>query len=276
MAPFSRNQFIASAAGTLEVMEALGSGSPSKSLAELVRLTGKPKGTVHRMVSTLVNTGFASYSKETCTYALTLKAWRIGSAALQNFDLASAAKPALERLSAETGETVHLSVLEPTGDIVYVAKVASPKSIGVQTRLGQLSPSWCTATGRALLAYHHEIAERVLEGNLERRTPHTTTDPQELRHILQKTRADGYVLARAENVAEMGGIASPIRDHSGEVIASVGVAMPIFRMSQHSIKSIVPLVKQAAADISQRMGFSGKTPIKNWDGTPGQVQQFIA
>lgn len=224
-------------------------------LAELVQATGRPKGTVHRMLSTLVNTGFATYTRASGHYALTLKAWRIGSVALRDFDLVELARPTMERLRAETGETVHLSVLEPSGEIVYVAKVVSPKSIGVQTRLGQLSPSWCTATGRSILAHHLPIAERVLAGKLERRTPQTSTDPHAIRRILDQVRRDGYAIARGENHPDMGGVAAPIWDHSNQVVASVGVAIPIYRMSADVVRGAVARVQLAAKAISHELGY---------------------
>jgi DNA-binding IclR family transcriptional regulator len=256
MPDFTRNQVIAAAAGTLEVLEALSRADGPASLAELVQATGRPKGTVHRMVSTLVNTGFATYSRESGRYALTLKSWRIGASALRDFDLVEVARPTLDRLRLETGETVHLSVLEPSGEIVYVAKVVSPKSIGVQTRLGQLSPAWCTATGRAILAHHADTAERLLAGKLVKRTPQTVTDPRELRRILERVRKDGHAVARSENHPDMGGVAAPIWDHAGQVIASVGVAMPVFRMTAEAVKATIPNVRSAAATISQALGYS--------------------
>jgi IclR family transcriptional regulator, KDG regulon repressor len=254
MTAFTRNQVIAAAAGTLEVLEALSRGEGPMTLAQLVQATGRPKGTVHRMVSTLVNTAFATYSRSSGTYALTLKAWRIGSSALRDFDLVNVARPTLDRLRSETGETVHLSVLEPSGEIVYVAKVVSPKSIGVQTRLGQLSPSWCTATGRSILAFHPETAERILAGRLEQRTPLTVTDARELRGILARVRDEGYAVARGENHPEMGGVAAPIWDHAGQVAASVGVAMPVYRMTAAVVRSTIPQVRRAADLISRELG----------------------
>lgn len=262
MTAFTRNQVIAAAAGTLEVLEALSRAEGPMSLAELVQATRRPKGTVHRMVSTLVNTGFATYSRPSGLYALTLKAWRIGSSALRDFDLVNLARPILDRLRSETGETVHLSVLEPSGEIVYVAKVVSPKSIGVQTRLGQLSPSWCTATGRSILAHHEEIAARILSAKLERRTPQTITDARELRRILERVRQDGYAVIRAENHPEMGGVAAPIWDHSGQVVASVGVAMPVYRMTADVVRGTIPRVLGAAEAISQEMGYSTPSTVR--------------
>ena len=259
MPALTRNQIIASAAGTLEVLEALSRGDGPMSMADLVQATARPKGTVHRMVSTLVNTGFATYSRATGSYALTLKAWRIGSSALRDFDLVNLARPVLDRLRSETGETVHLSVLEPSGEIVYVAKVVSPKSIGVQTRLGQLSPSWCTATGRSILAFHADTAERILAGPLHQRTSRTITDAQELRRMLARVREDGYAVARGENHPEMGGVAAPIWDHAGQVVASVGVAMPVYRMTADVVRSSIPRVRLAAATISREIGFPAGT-----------------
>lgn len=254
MTAFTRNQVIAAAAGTLQVLEALSRGEGPMTLAQLVQATGRPKGTVHRMASTLVNTGFATYSRAQGAYALTLKAWRIGSSALRDFDLVNLARPTLDRLRSETGETVHLSVLEPSGEIVYVAKIVSPKSIGVQTRLGQLSPSWCTATGRSILAYHDEMAERVLSGRLEQRTSRTVTDAREIRRILARVRHDGYAVARGENHPEMGGVAAPIWDHSAQVVASVGVAMPVYRMTADVVRTAIGRVRVAADVISQELG----------------------
>ncbi len=255
MAAFTRNQVIAAAAGTLEVLEALSRGDGPMTLAQLVQATSRPKGTVHRMLSTLVNTGFATYNRAGGVYALSLKAWRIGSSALRDFDLVNVARPILDRLRSETGETVHLSVLEPSGEIVYVAKVVSPKSIGVQTRLGQLSPSWCTATGRSILANDEHTSERILAGVLEQRTSLTVTDPRELRRKLARVRADGYAVTRGENHPEMGGVAAPIWDHNAQVVASLGVAMPVYRMTAEVLRVTIPWVLQAADAVSRELGY---------------------
>lgn len=251
----NRNQLIAAAAGTLQMMEILGRGEGPMTLGQVVTASGRPKGTVHRMLSTLVHTGFATYERETGLYGLTLKAWRIGSGALRDFDLVERARPLLDALRQDSGETVHLSVLEPSGEIVYVAKTTSAQSIGVQTRLGQLSPAWCTATGRAILAFDDQAVERALAGKLERRTAKTVTDPKALRRMLLQVREDGYAVTMAENHPDMGGVAAPVRDYTGGVIAAVGVAMPVYRMGEAAVRAMIPRVRDAAAAISAAMGF---------------------
>lgn len=252
----NRNHVIASAAGTLEILEALGDANTPVTLGHVVAATGRPKGTVHRMLSTLVHTGFARQNPASGRYSLTLKAWRIGSGTLRDLDLVKAALPVLDQLMEEAGETVHLAVLDPSGTAVYVARVESPRSVRVQTRLGQTNPAWCTATGRAMIAFHPDVAERVLERPLERRTAKTLTDQRRLRDALAEVRAQGYAVTLAENHPEIGGIAAPVRDHTGQVVAACGIGVPAFRMDGPYIKREIPLVLRAAARISAALGHS--------------------
>ena len=253
--PSNRNHLIASVAATLEVLEVIAEAAAPLSLSAVVEATGRPKGTVHRMLVTLVNTGYLEQDRASSRYRLTTKLWRLGAAVVERLDVVKIARPWLERLVADTDETVHLSALDASGGIVYVSKVESPRSIRVQTRIGQLSPSWCTATGRSILAFHPELAERVLGGPLEPRTAKTITDPKRIRAALREVAAKGVAVTRAENHPEMGGISAPVRDHTGAVIASCGVAIPIFRMSRELVERCIPHVLRTAARISAELGY---------------------
>lgn len=257
--PANRNHLIASVAATLEVLEAIAEAAAPVALSSVVAATGKPKGTVHRMLVTLVNTGYLEQDRSSSHYRLTTKLWRLGAPAVESLDVVKLARPWLERLMSATDETVHLSALDASGGIVYVSKVESPRSIRVQTRIGQLSPSWCTATGRSILAFHPQLAERVLGGRLEPRTARTITDRRRIRAVLREVAAKGFAVTRAENHPEMGGISAPVRDHTGSVIASCGVAVPIFRMSRALVERCVPQVLRAAASISAELGWELRT-----------------
>jgi DNA-binding IclR family transcriptional regulator len=225
------------------------------SLSAIVEATGKPKSSVHRILSTLINVGFVSQDAGTGLYRLTLKVWRLGMSALSEIDVLNVARPYLENLMKETDETVHLSVLDASGDVIYVSKVESPRSIRVQTQIGRLVPSWCTATGRALLAFNPAAAENVLSRPRPARTPKSETDPARLRKILSDIAAKGFAITKEENHPEMGGIAAPIRDHSGAVVAACGIAIPSFRMDRQLIQRCIPLVLAAAETISSELGY---------------------
>jgi DNA-binding IclR family transcriptional regulator len=253
--PANRNHLIASVAATLEVLEAIAEAATPLALGAVAAATGKPKGTVHRMLVTLVNTGYLEQDPGSGRYQLTTKLWRLGAPAVESLDVVKIARPWLERLVSDTDETVHLSVLDASDHIVYISKVESPRSIRVQTRIGQLSPCWCTATGRSILAFNPALTERVLARALPARTPKTLTDPKRLRAALREVAAKGYAVTRAENHPEMGGLAAPIRDHKGEVTASCGIAIPAFRMTRELVEQCTPHVVRTAAAISAELGY---------------------
>jgi DNA-binding IclR family transcriptional regulator len=206
------------------------------------------------MLATLINTGFAVSDPATGRYRPTLKLWRLGASAVRDLELTRVAVAPLEKLMAETGETVHLAVLDPSGGAIYVSKVECPQSIRVQTRLGQLNPAWCTATGRCMLAFHPRVAEKVLAGTLTSRTPRTVTDPKRIRTALAEVREKGYAVTRSEMHPELGGIAAPLRDHTGEVVAACGLGVPTFRMDRALIDRAVPLVLRTSIEISRLLG----------------------
>ncbi len=250
-----RNHFIASVANTMEVLEVFAQWPGSLALSTIAEFTGKPKSSVHRILSTLVNTGFVEQDRETGRYRLTLKIWRLGASALNDLDVVNTSRPHLEGLMLAADETVHLAVLDPSGCTIYVSKVESPRSIRVQTQIGRLNPSWCTATGRALLAFNPGVADQVLAGPLEPRTAGTVTDLKHLRALLEETATKGYAVTKGENHPEMGGIAAPVREHGGNVIAACGLALPLFRMDDALVERCVPLVMRAAEAISSDLGY---------------------
>jgi IclR family KDG regulon transcriptional repressor len=250
-----RNRFIASAAGTFELLEVFGEHPGQMSLSALAAKVGRPKSSVHRGLATLIGIGFVEQDPGTSHYRLTLKMWRIGMAALADLDLVKLSRPHLERLMTAADETVHLSMLDPSGDVIYISKVESPRSIRVQTQLGKLNPSHLTATGRAIIAFRKDMAERVLAKPLKPVTPLSIIDPKRIRAVLDDVARKGVAITKGENHVEMGGIAAPIRDHSGDVIASCGVAIPIFRMDRKLIERCTPFVVSAAAAISEKLGY---------------------
>lgn len=250
-----RNHLIGSVAGTFEVLEVFGERPGPLALSAIAQATGKPKSSVHRILSTLVNVGFVAQEPASGLYRLTLKVWRLGMSALGDLDVIKLSRRHLEELMRAADETVHLAVLDPGGSVVYVSKVESARSIRVQTQIGRLNPSWCTATGRALLAFNAAAAERVLAGPLAAQTAKTVTDPKRLRAILAEVAVRGYAVTKGENHPEMGGIAAPIRDHGGSVIAACGVAVPAFRMDRQLVQRCIPLVVRAADAVSSDLGF---------------------
>lgn len=243
----------------------LGGRSP-QSFTDLVQALGWPKSTVHRMLATLMEHGYIEKTTGAPTYRVGLKLWGLGLRALGEHDLPSVARPYLRNLVALSQESVNLAILlgDPTS-VMYVDKVDGPKMVQVNSPVGLVVPSWCTATGRAILAHRKDAWDRVLAGPLEKLTPNTVTDPRQLRTIFGRVANDGYAVARAERGLEHGGVASGIRDYSGEVIASCGVALPAFRMNRALVDRCIPLVVSTAQAISTALGYqsNGDRPARS-------------
>lgn len=238
---------------TFEVLDVFGREWRPMSVAELCRETGQPKSSLHRVLSTLVQAGVLEQN-EHGLYRLTLKLWRIGALALTELDALRIARPHLEALTRAADETVHLAILENDDGVVYLTKVESPRSIRAQTQIGKVTPSWCTATGRSMLAFDMAARERMLARPKKKYTPATVTDAAGLKRVLDDVAHNGFAVTKAENHPEMGGVAAPIRDHSGKVIASCGLAIPAFRMDDALVERCAALVLKTAAAISRDLG----------------------
>jgi DNA-binding IclR family transcriptional regulator len=255
--PHKSLQPIEAVNSALQVIDVLGQKATPFSFTEIVKETGRPKSSVHRMLLTLVQSGFVERCETSGRYRLGLKVWGLGMMALGDRDLLAVSRPYLEDLMGRTEETVDLAVLMKGEDtIMYVAKVDGPKSVRVHTPVGLISPSWCTATGRSMLADRSDVWDRVLGAPLKRLTPNTVTNPVQIRAILERVGSAGYAVTKGERNIENGGIAAPIRDHTSRVVAACGLGLPVYRMNRSLITRCVPLVVQSSQAISRALGYS--------------------
>ncbi len=238
----------------LDILELLArSGSPV-GLTEIAAHIGGPKATVHRLLATMQTRGYVAQDPRTAAYSAGVRCFELGSLWAQNLDLRAIAAPHLACLNEETGETVHLAVYDH-GDVVYVEKLESTHHVVAKSHLGRRCPSTTVATGRALLAFQaaEEIRE-VLSKPLPRFTEHTVTEPKRLLEMLAEVRRQGYGVNRESLRDGVGGLAAPIRNHTGAVVASVGVCLPMQRFGADRFPMLRDRTIRAASDISAALG----------------------
>jgi DNA-binding IclR family transcriptional regulator len=173
-------------------------------------------------------------------------------AAFADIDLVKVAQPAVESLKLATEETADLAVLDGPTCVTYLCKSESPLSIRVQFWVGMRTRSWRSATGRAMLAFLPHHVEELLKSD---EAIADKVDRNELRNLLRKIERVGFAVTKGDNNPEMGGIAAPVRDHTGLVIASCGIAVPRYRMTTQLINRCVPEVLSASARISADLGY---------------------
>jgi IclR family KDG regulon transcriptional repressor len=244
------------AARALAVLESL-SRSRSAGLEELSREMGLAKPTVYRFLQTLQELGYARRD-ESDRWAMTLKAFNVGSRALDHLDLYSAAKPVAQELALELGETVHMGVLE--GDsAVYVLKIESKYTIRMFSRVGRRIPLYCTAIGKVLLAYSNaEERKAALEGlRLVAFTPKTITTRAGLEAELRRIRAQGFGRDAEEHEAGIACLGAPIFDRDGAIVAALSVSWPRFRYETGEESTMSAAVVAAARKVSAILGYEG-------------------
>jgi DNA-binding IclR family transcriptional regulator len=192
-------------------------------LAQIVRRTGLPRSSAHRMLERLVQLRWLR--RDGRDYELGMRLVELGSLAVHQDRLHRASIPLLHDLHRATGLVVHLAVLDGT-DVLYLEKIGDRMIAAIPTRVGGRQPAHCTAVGKAILAYNDDA-----DANLEiRKTKYSIGSASQLVAELTKVRAHGVAFEREETVPGFGCVAAPIGG-PGEAVAAVSVCGPMSRMT---------------------------------------------
>lgn len=195
-------------------------------LAQIVRRTGLPRSSAHRMLERLVQLRWLRRTGR--DYELGMRLVELGSLAVHQDRLVRAATPLLGELHRATGLVVHLAVLDGS-DVVYLEKVGDRMSNAIPTRVGGRQPAHCTAVGKAILAYGDQHADIDLRARL---TKYSISSASQLTAELAKVRAHGVAFEREESLLGFGCVAAPIGSpgEAMEAVAAVSVCGPMNRM----------------------------------------------
>ena len=246
---------LSSVTSALLVLKVFSEGEAELGISSLAKRLKLAKSTVHRLAVSLAAEGFLEQNVENGRYRLGLALFALGALVRQRMDVSNQARPLLGQLRDSTQEAVHLAILAQT-DIMYLYNLESAQAIGIRSYIGARKPAFCTSEGRVLLAYAEPARlELVLQSGLTARTAKTDTDARALVALLDEVRRNGYATDDEESEEGMRGLAAPIRDISGNVIAAVGLAGPIQRITKKGLRAFVPQVVATADAVSQRLGF---------------------
>lgn len=237
----------------LAVLELLSRSPRRLTLTQIGKALGMGKSNVHRLMQALADTRFVLRDEETGAYTPSIKLWELGSAVLWKLDLRRHSERQMESLMALTGESVHLSVLDGI-EVVYVHKIDSARPVRAYTQIGGRVPSYCVATGKAQLAFAREHVLESACAALKKHTATTITDRGAFLKELQKVRRRGYATNQAEWRSGVWGIAAPIMDTRGFVIAAVGVSGPASGFRNAALAGWADAVMTTAQEISDALG----------------------
>lgn len=241
----------------VQILNCFSERRPELQLREITEELGLNKSTVHGIINTLKANGLIDQDEDTLKYRLGTYLMKLGDLVSQSLDIVQIARPYLEEISDQVHETVHLATLEGA-EVVYIDKMESTQSMRIATTRGARRPAYCTGVGKTLLAYvPMDQLDRILAMKpLLALTPKTVTDPTELKAVLADIRRQGVAYDHEENEIGLSCIAVPIFNQAGSAAYALSISMPTARMTEAKLRQTEPILRQAAEEISRRLGHS--------------------
>ena len=245
-----------------QVLDLLVQEPDGETLAELGRRTRIPKSTLFRILTTLQIHHCVQWSDQDHRFRLGHHLWFLGRGFVEQCQPYRVAESHMKRLSDATGETVFMAQLE--GSImVYLRRVDGRNAVAMMRNLGQYTPVYCTASGRAILAYlPTEEVDAVLDAqDLLQHTEKTIADRAQLMTRLEEVRRQGYALVDAEYNRDLLCISAPVFDHEDRPCAALTLAMLSSRSSDTAmVEEYAALVREHAMTFSRELGFRPRDP----------------
>ena len=228
----------------LDILNLFTSAHNECSVSEIARKMHMHKSTVTRVMSTLASENIVEKSNANRQYRLGGRLWELAEVYLSKLDLRTTALPYLRELRAQTDETVCLFGITKN-DRICLERLESSQFVRPALEIGQHAPLTAGAPGKVMLAYlsPNKRNELIGENGLPRYTEHTITTREELEKELDKIRNQGFAVSHGEYIEYCTTVAAPIRNYTGEVIASVAITGLIMRFTTEMEKKSSILVK---------------------------------
>ena len=239
----------------LDVLETVASGVSN--LPELAARLGLNRSTAHRLAATLVERRYLTFVPRT-GYGLGPKSLELGYQARVQLNIPRVARNHLEQLAAQTGDTVHLGVLDGTRAL-YLDKIPGRRRVEISSRVGELQPLRSTGLGKALLLDEDDARlkdfYRCENGREQQYRVSETTWLRRMRDYAKR----GCAFDLEENEDRIRCVAAPIRDATGSIKASISVSSAAQYMNDERMQTLAGQVRWTAEQISRELG---------WDAPP--------
>ena len=224
------------------------------SVSETAKLMDTNRAGSHRFISTLKDLGYVE-KNENNKYQPTLKIMKLATKVANRFEIRRIAKPYMHRLSMKYKETINLGFFK-NNEIIHLDKIDSLEVLRMDSALGDKAPAYCTALGKAILAFlpDHELAYYLESVEFKRLNSNTITDKKEFLAELSKVRQNGYAIDDEEMCIGLRCIGAPIFDHNSYPAYALSVSGPSTRQTHRVLEKMKTDILQAASELSDVMG----------------------
>lgn len=251
--PAYKVQVLDRAINILEFVARQGGGEAG--LPELSAAMKLHKTTTHRIAHVLESRGLLRRAPDSNRYRLGLHLYDLGCHALDNVNIRDEARPIMTRVAFEVGETVHLAVAD-RAEVLYIERVEAQRSLTMGSKLGARNPVYCTALGKAILAFSPDAeVDQALAGcSMQARTRNTFTSVLSLKRELERIRDRGYSIDDEEIEDGIRCISAPVLNPADRAVAAISISGPSSRVTPDRFQIIGKTVMKAAEDLSVHIG----------------------
>ena len=245
---------------TLEILSTFNELAPEQRTSDIATKLHMNISTVSRHLNTMLDWGFLERDGSTVYYALGLEIVALAGAALQNNDVYRHAYPELQQLSYKYGVHSHMGVPRAV-DVVHLISICCESTMELLIPMGHCHPMYCSAMGRAMLAYmpQTEVQKVLKASELQKLTPETKIDLREINQELIHTRQKGYCILFDELAESKSSLAAPIFDRNRNPVAAISVSASAQSLSQpQRERELAKAVMTAAGKISGKLGYYPK------------------
>ena len=245
-----------SALRVLDILEFIAEqrhGSTHTHIAQSLRI---PKSSLTALLRDLVSRGYLELDADTGRYGIGAHALTLSQAYLRNLNLVRVAQPVVSEIFDAVGEFASFGI--PRGaDYVIICAESMPLPLAYSLQIGERGPLFCSATGKAILAFmSDDQCEAALAGSTIRRiTPSTKTELGAIRAELAEVRLSRVAYAREENIAGVNAIAAPVFNAAGMVVGALAVAAPVSRFTPALEATAAKALRGGARRLSQQLGW---------------------
>jgi DNA-binding IclR family transcriptional regulator len=244
---------LASVDRALSLLDALADLPSGARVGELARRTSINPSTVSRLLGTLMDRGFVDRDDDTGRYRLGLRLVAYADAVLAGLDVRAIARPHLERLVAQTGETATLSVPGETQPFT-IDFVPSPSNVASGAELGRPNITHATVTGKLMLAFGSLPLDRLGPEPYERFSERTLTSRAELSREVDRVRREGVAYGHEEREPGLNAVGAPVLGREQALVAMLSIQGPASRLHVSRLPALASLLTEAANAVGAALG----------------------
>ncbi|WP_313801694.1 IclR family transcriptional regulator [Cytobacillus sp.] len=227
----------------LSILDAFTAEKPSWGLRDLARYLDMSHTIVHRILSTFEEKGYIVQNTETNKYELGIKFMELGNVVEENLKISEMIQPIMKRIALGTGESVVLTIVD-NEEGLYLKIVESEKSVRFSESVGKRSPLYIGASHKVILAHlPPDIQNKIIDHGIENKARQIDTK-ESFQVLLEFIKKQGWFYTSSETFEEVAAVSIPLFDKKNNILGSLSVAGPDYRLTDEQAKKILPILKE--------------------------------